>query len=98
MVYHIYYSNFVLPNIFINKTYSNKLHKCIFPNLYVSVICNYLMHKLSNWDFEKWKFWSKFKFLESEIYETEIFENENFLKEILKLKFWNWNVEIKVLK
>jgi hypothetical protein len=56
------------------------------------------MHKLSNWDFEKWKFWSKIKFLESEIYETEIFENENFLKEILKLKFWTWNVEIKVLK
>ena len=61
------------------------------------------MHKLSNWDFEKWKFWSKIKFLESEIYETEnfwkwkIFKG-NFETEILKLKCWNKSFEIEILK
>ena len=87
MIYHIYYSNFVLPNNVINKKYSNKLYKCICPNLYVlsfkTLLCtNFQTEILKNENFE-----AKIKFLESEIYETEIFENENFLKEILKLKF-----------
>ena len=66
MVYHIYYSNFVLPNIFINKTYCNKLHKCICPNLYVLSFAILLCTNFQTEILEK-------KFLERKIYETENF-------------------------